>query len=406
MLGFLADNVRPASGEPVGPMARDSREAVLRATIEATLRRHAGNIRRTAAALGISRNTLRARMDRYGLRHPDTVRGTDRPEALRARAAVAPALWERRQLAFLQARVEASTPLQTTRGLELIADKVGSFGGRLEETGPGDVVAVFGLEPADNAPSLAALAALAIQTTAANATVTGTLSYPEPIPLTPEAVAIVTIIDQTSAPEAGAIAGQQRIDAPTQVPIDFSVVVDTATLDPTHAYALFATITDGLNTWQNPVGQPVITGGPSKGIELTLAPVPASGPASIPGTIAVPAGTVLSPAAVSIAALIKVETGTLVSRQVQPIADPAALAFNVAFDPSLTDPAATYVVKAAIVDGGAVWQNREGVAAIQGGVPVSAVEVPVTPAGTTLPGFSPAPSGAPSTSTGPSAVTG
>ena len=59
-------------------------------------------------------------------------------------------------------------PLQTTRGLELIADKVGSFGGRLEETGPGDVVAVFGLEPADNAPSLAALAALAIQTTAAH----------------------------------------------------------------------------------------------------------------------------------------------------------------------------------------------------------------------------------------------
>jgi transcriptional regulator with PAS, ATPase and Fis domain len=92
MLGFLADNVRPASGEPVGPMTRDSREAVLRATIEATLRRHAGNIRRTAAALGLSRNTLRARMDRYGLRHPDQARGTDRPEALRALAAVAPTL--------------------------------------------------------------------------------------------------------------------------------------------------------------------------------------------------------------------------------------------------------------------------------------------------------------------------
>jgi hypothetical protein len=168
MLGFLADNVRPVSGEPVGPLTRDSREAVLRATIEATLRRHAGNIRRTAAALGISRNTLRARMDRYGLRHPDTARGTDRPEALRARAAVAPAPWERRQLPLLQARVQAATPLQTTRSLELIADKVGSFGGRLEETGPGDVVAVFGLEPADNAPSLAALAALAIQTTAAH----------------------------------------------------------------------------------------------------------------------------------------------------------------------------------------------------------------------------------------------
>src|SRR5262245_35019854 len=110
-------------------------------------------------------------MDRYGLRHPDKTRGSERPEASRSgrgAAAIAPALWERCQLAFLQARVRASTPFAATRALELIADKIESFGGRLEETGPADVVAVFGLEPADNAPSLAALAALAIQATAAH----------------------------------------------------------------------------------------------------------------------------------------------------------------------------------------------------------------------------------------------
>src|SRR5262249_1720101 len=134
MLGFLADDVRQASREPVGPMTRDSREAALREAVEGTLRRHAGNIRRTAAALGISRNTLRARMDRYGLRHPDKTRGTERPGASRSgrgSAAIEPALWERCQLAFLQARVRASTPFATTHGLELVVDKVESFGGRL-----------------------------------------------------------------------------------------------------------------------------------------------------------------------------------------------------------------------------------------------------------------------------------
>jgi uncharacterized lipoprotein YbaY len=172
-------------------------------------------------------------------------------------------------------------------------------------------------------------ALLAIPTTAADASVTGTLSTSEPIALTPAAVAIVTIIDETAAPEAGAIVGQQRIDAPPQVPIDFAVVVDLATIDPTHAYALFATITDGANTWQNPVGQPVITGGPSKGIGSPLPPClhrPVDRHFAARGRSC--------PGAVSITALIKVETGTLISRQVRSIADPAAVAFTVGFDPS------------------------------------------------------------------------
>src|SRR5262249_17720427 len=49
------------------------------------------------------------------------------------------------------------------------AEKVRSFGGRIEESGPTDLVAVFGLDPVDNAPSHAALAALAIQRATAEA---------------------------------------------------------------------------------------------------------------------------------------------------------------------------------------------------------------------------------------------
>ena len=217
-------------------------------------------------------------------------------------------------------------------------------------------------------------AALAVPITAANVSVTGSLTYSEPIALTPQAVAIVTMIDQTAAADAGAVVGQQRIDAPTQVPIDFSVLVDAGTIDPTHSYALFATIVDGPTTWQNAVGEPVMTGGPSRGVDLVLTALPSPG-ALVGGTLLPPSGTVLNPSAVAIAALVKVETGTLVARQTRPVTDPADLTFSIGFDPSLIDPASTYVVKGGIVLGSSVWQNREGVTAIENGAAIEDIQL-------------------------------
>ena len=256
-------------------------------------------------------------------------------------------------------------------------------------------VAVVGL--------LAALvgAVLAVPIAAATSAVTGSITYRERVALSPQAVAIVTIVDTTAAPEAGAVIGQQRIDAPTAVPIDFSVLVDPATIDPTHAYALFATIVDGTSTWQNRTGEPVITGGPTSGIALTLTAVPATPAGTISGTIVPPTGTTIGPSAVSIAALIKVETGTLVARQVRPIADPANLGFAIGFDPTLIDPAATYVVKGGIVDGASAWQNRDGVGAISGGTASGPVSLPVTLASTPVPVASAAPTAAPTATAAP-----
>ena len=253
---------------------------------------------------------------------------------------------------------------------------------------------------------LAALtgAVLAVPIAAATSSVTGSITYRERIALTPQAVAIITIVDTTAAPDAGAVIGQQRIDAPTAVPIDFSVLVDASTIDQTHAYALFATIVDGTSTWQNPIGEPVITGGPTSGIALTLASVPATPAATITGTIVPPAATAIGPAAVSIAALIKVETGTLVARQVRPIPDPANLGFSIGYDPSLIDPGATYVIKGGIVDGASAWQNREGVSAISGGKAAGSVTLPVTLASTPVPVASGNPSASPSGSAVPTAV--
>ena len=177
MLDFLANDALAVreSGQGdnvIATVTEKSLDATLRDRIQAALHDHGGNIRRTADALGISRNTLRARMDKYGLRHRDRAGAADRTESSRASlipTAVPPVQWERRYLAFLRAQVRSSASVEASRALELITEKVRSFGGRLEESGPSDVVAVFGLEPVDNAPSHASLAALAIQKAATHA---------------------------------------------------------------------------------------------------------------------------------------------------------------------------------------------------------------------------------------------
>jgi transcriptional regulator with AAA-type ATPase domain/tetratricopeptide (TPR) repeat protein len=149
------------------------------------------NISRTAALLGISRNTLRARIEKYGLRQgeapappPPAVR-SERRQARRADPAPAapeaephpvivappapapvPLEWERRRVTMLRASLLApSAPealLETNRALELLLDKVRSFGGTIEGRGPTGIAAAFGLDPTEDAPSRAAHAAMAV----------------------------------------------------------------------------------------------------------------------------------------------------------------------------------------------------------------------------------------------------
>ena len=145
------------------------------------------NISRTAVLLGISRNTLRARMDRYGLRERDgnpkpaaRPRASGPPAAASARAArpaaaatampaPAPAAgwrWERRRLAFLRAAlVPAIGPegsLVTSRVLDQMVGKVHAFGGTLDGLGPIGLLAVFGLDEAGDVGDRAGHAAMAV----------------------------------------------------------------------------------------------------------------------------------------------------------------------------------------------------------------------------------------------------
>jgi len=133
------------------------------------------NLVRAAARLGIPRNTLRYRMEKHGLQRGSAPTGP--PVERRARAATpatAPASaspsaprWEQRRLTLLRAVLVAPTSadlsLHASRALEVVAEKVQAFGGRIEERSPTGLMAVFGLDPIEDASRRAAHTAMAVQ---------------------------------------------------------------------------------------------------------------------------------------------------------------------------------------------------------------------------------------------------
>ena len=179
--GVAAPAAQAVSGRSESPVSLDD---AMRGHLVEVLGQTDWNISRTAALLGISRNTLRARMDKYGLRvreggpRPEPARRPTTPGArLPASTPSVPAppappptpsarRWERRRLALLRVAIvptgEPDASLETARALEVVVDKVRTFGGHIEGIGPIGVVAVFGLNAAGDTADRAAHAALAI----------------------------------------------------------------------------------------------------------------------------------------------------------------------------------------------------------------------------------------------------
>jgi len=179
----LADAPAAAPPEPATTQSRDdaNRERLLEA-----LRTTRWNITRTAALLRITRNTVRARMRLFDLRPgaPTTARTTPvspPPQPLppvpaletamtpaserQERVATSDLRWERRRVTFLRARIVAAPETLsavTTRILSRLVEKIQSFGGRISEVSQHGVQAVFGDEPAEDAPRRAASVAIAI----------------------------------------------------------------------------------------------------------------------------------------------------------------------------------------------------------------------------------------------------
>ncbi len=168
----------PAAPAPEAPL-REAVGSVERQRLIDVLSATGWNVSHAAARLGMSRSSLRYRIDKHGLR-PGVPRAVPRgaaPSAPPAPSVVpgspsrpsssAPASWSPRHLALLRLVLAlpplADTPAAGGRALALVLDKVGSFGGRVEERGPTGIVAVFGIEPTEDALGHAAHTALAVQ---------------------------------------------------------------------------------------------------------------------------------------------------------------------------------------------------------------------------------------------------
>jgi DNA-binding NtrC family response regulator len=155
---------------------KDAVGSVEREHLLEVLRQTNWNISRAAARLGVPRNTLRYRIQKHGLSPGGSEtrprQRAARPPAVSARVppevpAPTGVRWERRRLTLLRAVLVSprgeSSSLDSSQQLEVLLEKVQSFGGRLQELSPTGVVAAFGLEPVEDAPTRAGLAAIAIQ---------------------------------------------------------------------------------------------------------------------------------------------------------------------------------------------------------------------------------------------------
>ena len=153
----------------------------MRQHLLAVLERSEGNISQAAARLGIARNTLYARLEKFGVRGQRSSRSLQPPVRRPSRADVAsPPVstgtrtdWEQRGITLLRADLVepegADAWSITSRALDVVIDKLQTFGGRIEELTPGGLLASFGVDPLDDAPRRAVHAALAIHKGAARA---------------------------------------------------------------------------------------------------------------------------------------------------------------------------------------------------------------------------------------------
>ena len=200
----LAPPMSTAPDAADGSATKSMDATAMRQRVLDALEQHRWNISRTAAGLRITRNTLRAWIEKYGLREGagDVRRSaTPRPPAAEtttvSRDLATPAAseppapsvpteqwptsaesvvsepastkirWGRRQLILLRLVLPGPAGLDslhdTSPLLEVLIDKVRSFGGRIDELSPISIGAIFGLETMEEASRRAAHAGMAMQ---------------------------------------------------------------------------------------------------------------------------------------------------------------------------------------------------------------------------------------------------
>ena len=105
-----------------------------------------------------------------------------------------------------------------------------------------------------------------------NASVTGSVTYRERLPLSPEATLIVELRDVSYADASGMLIARQTIPNPGQVPITFKVEYNRDDIDPRNTYAISARIveSDGRLAFADDTAYDVITGGNPRKVDMLL----------------------------------------------------------------------------------------------------------------------------------------
>ena len=212
---------------------------------------------------------------------------------------------------------------------------------------------------------------------------TGTLTYPEPAPLSAEARALVVLVEGAGRPTAGSIVASNLMTDIGQKPIRFVLEYSNANIDPNTTYTVAATIVDGDRVWTTSNGTPVITkGNPRADLDLVLTYRADLEKGNVTGALS-GVDIELTETAFSAAVIVDLSSDTSVGMDVNldPITVP--IAFKVPFDPATIDDTRTYVVTGAIFDASNRWANQTGVPVITEGNPVAGITVPVSPLGET-----------------------
>lgn len=156
--GVAAPRVAPEPADESDLAVNDVFRRHLLAVLSAT----DWNITRTATTLGIARNTLRARIRKYGLTREHSEPSDAASEAAPSTARAHDTKWRTQMLAFVQVELVREHDPADAHEVTRAEQKLRGFGARTEQMSRTGLVAVLGVEPVEDSARRATLAALAI----------------------------------------------------------------------------------------------------------------------------------------------------------------------------------------------------------------------------------------------------
>jgi putative lipoprotein len=104
--------------------------------------------------------------------------------------------------------------------------------------------------------------------------VRGTVTFRERIALPPGAVVTVAIEDVSRADAPALVLAKTAIEVKGQVPVPFSLTVDSAEVDARARYSIRTKLRSEVGTWMSDTHNPVLTRGDGETVEVMVRRVP------------------------------------------------------------------------------------------------------------------------------------